>query len=195
MPTNYFVTSPWNDWAISSSTATSWTNNTWANWSGSTAATTGSYMVTAPTPERLTPEQRAEQELRVARHEAARKVEQRRRELASERAEQLLKTILTEDQWVSWERDKNFELITQSGRRYRIRRGVSHNVQLVEDDFETESLCAHPAISVWSEDGGLLGKIPAEDVVVAQVLALRTDEEGFRRVANISQWYRENLAA
>lgn len=165
------TTATWTTWTTTLSANTTVTSTVWMHW-------------TDPPAPQLTDEEIA------ARH--AERVEQRRVKEAAEaavraRAEETLRAVLDAEQWASWEREKHFELITQSGRRYRIRRGVSGNVRLIEDGAEREALCAHPPTSVQDDDGRHLGRLPMEDVVIAQVLALQTDEEGFRRTANITR--------
>lgn len=188
------ISAVWNNWVTTSATTISGYDNTWASWSTGTSssATINFTAVQAP----LLSEEEVERQ-REARVERERQHQERvaadtaRREAARTRAEGLLRTVLNEQQWDSYQRERHFELITQSGRLYRIRRGVSHNVELIENDEPLESYCAHPNTAVYSDDQKFLGNMPAEDVVVAQVLALRTDEEGFRRTANISRHWRD----
>jgi hypothetical protein len=103
-----------------------------------------------------------------------------RTKTAAARAEEILRLLLDDQQWASWRVYEQFTITTPAGNRYRIRRGVSENVYLLDDTGEiVETLCAHP------ERMGDDGQLPVEDVVIAQVLALRADEAGYRRVANI----------
>lgn len=174
----------WDTWIGDVTTATISANTITSYWvnTGSTSVTTGSgiaifanNIVNSRWEIVETPEDR---ERRLAREaEAAERRRQREEEAARvrERAEETLALILTPEQLEDWRRTDSFRLITQAGREYRIRRGIASNVRLIEDGEEVESLCAHP------------NGVPREDVVIAQVLALRTDEEHFRRTANISR--------
>lgn len=182
----------WNMWVTSATTISASNNTTWTSWSGGTGSI--SYNLNYAPPPLSEEEVERQREARVERerrHQERVAADTARREAARTRAEGLLRTVLNEQQWDSYRRERHFELITQSGRRYRIRRGVSHNVELIENDEALESYCAHPNTAVYADDQEFLGHMPAEDVVVAQVLALRTDEEGFRRTANISRHWRD----
>jgi hypothetical protein len=169
----------WATWTASTTTTYAVTNTTWQAWN-TTTGTSATYAVPDPT---SIAEQR--ERLEEARRERA---------CAEERAKETLEELLTQEQIDDWRRTKAFELITQSGRRYRIRRGVSGNVRLIEDGQEVEALCAHPRTSLHDDAGRYLGVLPSEDVVIAQMLALNADEEGFRRVANITPMRRPTAA-
>lgn len=179
------TTATWNGWVTQSSTTSSATVTVWGAWlNGGTGANTAT-AANAPDPDLLArwEAQRAERE---AQWEAERAEREAAQAMARARAEETLRAVLDPEQWESWQREQRFELITQSGQRYRIRRGVSGNVRLIEDGEEREALCAHPPTVVLDEEGRYVGTMPTEDVVIAQVLALRTDEEAFRRTANIT---------
>jgi hypothetical protein len=100
---------------------------------------------------------------------------------ARARAAELLRLVLSREQWASWEADERFELTGSAGGCYRVRRGVQGNVHLMRNGHAVETLCAHPPLI---DDGH---NLPTEDVIVAQVLALRHDEPGFRATANIGR--------
>lgn len=120
-------------------------------------------------------------ELRAAREERERAEtahwERRRQEQeeVKQRAEELLLALLSDEQAETWREHKWFEVRGScSGRRYRIRHGITHNVNLMAgsgDDVEV-NYCAHPP------------GVPAEDVCLAQMLLLATNEDEFLRVAN-----------
>lgn len=186
----------WINWVTTSTGGTGNTQLIWANWTNATTATTTQWTVqnaAAPTEEQRArwAQEAAERETRWQAREAEREARHRADlealEVAKVRAEETLRAVLDDEQWAAWESDKRFELITQSGRRYRVARGISHNIKLIaaDSDREVESLCAYPRRAIHDDAGNRLGQLPAEDVVIAQVLALRSDEEGFRRVANI----------
>jgi hypothetical protein len=168
----------WVTWTASTATTYAATNTTWQAWNTTTTGT--SWATPIPV---STAEQRERQE-----------EEWQARARAEERAKETLESLLTQEQIEDLRRTKAFELITQSGRRYRIRRGVSGNVRLVEDGREVEALCAHPRTSLHDDAGRYLGALPSEDVMIAQMLALNADEEGFRRIANITPMRRPTAA-
>lgn len=183
----------WNTWTSTASTASYTINTVWNGWTGTIAnsSTTGSgYYYNNGAQHTRIPEASAERVAEVQR----RAEEQRQRRLAIDEAEkaaevraaETLLSLLTEDQRVQWQREKAFELITQAGRRYRIERGVAGNISLIEDGEVTERLCAHPPVE-FREEGRIIGRLPREDVVIAQMLHLQADEEDFRRVANITR--------
>lgn len=177
----------WGLWTTATTTITYATNSAWNSWTSGNANTvtfTGNYLPAEPTEE-----ERAQQRERAERQRVEAQERTDRERIARERARETLQQVLDGEQWERWEREQQFELITQSGRRYRIRRGVSGNVRLIEDGQEAEALCAHPPTGVYSDDRrDYLGALPVEDVVIAQVLALQADEESFRRVANITDY-------
>lgn len=134
-----------------------------------------------PPPARVEPtaEERAERErLAAERAEPARVAEEKRKadeEAADKRAEELLVAALDAEQREEYARDKSFHVRARTGRRYRIRRAWSGHVARVDDGREVERLCAHPRIRVPLPDNQLVAK-----------LMLETDEEMFRRIANIT---------
>lgn len=102
--------------------------------------------------------------------------EKARKAAAQQRAEGLLFTILTPAQVRSYKDDGHFEMGVNE-RVYRIRRGRSRNIELIEGGKATARFCAHPSDAY---------DIPEADVVLSQVLALQSDEAGFLKVANRS---------
>jgi hypothetical protein len=95
---------------------------------------------------------------------------------AIKRATTLLRTNLTPEQRATFDQKGIFYLYTQSGKKYRIEKGYAHNVKLVDEtDKVLTTYCAHPAEI-----------LPDEDAMLAQKLALETDEAGFLGVANAS---------
>jgi hypothetical protein len=97
-----------------------------------------------------------------------------RAEAAEKRAEQLLVENLSLKQREEYLRHKAF---TVHGRiaRYRIRRGRSGNVDVVnEQGILTHRLCAHPR-----------AQVPDCDTMLAQKLMLEHDEHAFVRRANV----------
>lgn len=100
-------------------------------------------------------------------------------EAAEERARELLLSLLPEDQKDPYRLTGVFEIIGSHGTRYRIRRGVAGNIDWLDADGHVGgNLCCH------APQGGGDRWIPTADVMVGQLLALKTDEPAFLRVAN-----------
>ena len=146
--------------------------STWAEWNATYTVTYAQETARQLTEE--TAEQRAERERIAAEWQAARVA-------ARERAEQLLRSLLTPEQVRSYEMRRFFEVTGSAGGRWRIRRGSqAGNVDLLGADGAVEAtLCCHPP------DG-----LPEADAHLAQMLQLVTDEEGFRRTGN---WTRRRV--
>jgi hypothetical protein len=139
-------------------------------------------------------------------HEQARQVQQERQErerteraerhgrvrAARTRAETTLRTFIGEERWTRWQRDEILEVRgSETGQLYLISPGVVNNVHLVDEEYvEQQTLCAHPPLSQFDENGRYLGELPLADVYLHQLLLIQTDEPGFRRVANISNQHR-----
>lgn len=168
----------WTQWAGTGATTTA---TVWASWtSGATYATTTTTGMSVwqiwvngacrqPVPQ-LTAEQEA----------AWRKMneeKERERKSAQKLALQLLKEVLTRTQLEAFEKNKCIPVDAPSGTKYVIERGVAGNVYSIKDGKRMERLCIHPADS----------EIPIEDVMLAQKLLLETDEEEFRRIANVTR--------
>lgn len=126
---------------------------------------------------------RAEQARRIAAQQAEREEYNRARLLANDRAEELLLSMLTEEQAASYKVRGWFEVRGSRGGRWRIRNvGQAGNVDLMPEigDEAEMSFCCHPP-----------DHLPVADAHLAQMLHLVTDEDGFRATANIS--YRRQL--
>ena len=120
--------------------------------------------------ERLEAQQRAEWQQQDQERRRA-------REQADARAEELLLSLLTEEQAATRQDRGWFEVRGSAGGRYRIRsRGQAGNVDLMPETGEERdtSYCCHPS------------GVPDADAHLAQMLALVTDEDRFRRTANIA---------
>jgi hypothetical protein len=191
----------WFAWCSTTSTTITTTDTTWTAWNNNVTSTTGSLALnyasgtayvstgtqwlswntshTEMTEEQaaaFAEAQRAAEERRAAQ-EAERAALTAERGKASERAVELLLSLLTPEQAASYQEHGWFEVRGSSGRRWRIRnRGQSGNVDLMPEigDEREMSLCAHPA-----------GWLPDADAHVAQMLALVTDDEAFARTANV----------
>lgn len=183
----------WYTWASPSTTAiTSHTHTIWAGWMDTmsqTATTSSIYTLQTNTEtawsnwntinivqhKRVEPtaEERA---AAVARDVAARERHQAALELAKQaeaRAEQLLVENLSLKQRVEYLEHKHFT-VHGRGARFRIRKGRNGNIDVVNaEGILTHRLCGHPGIMV-----------PDFDTMLAQKLALETDEDAFIKVAN-----------
>lgn len=146
---------------------------------------------------RMTPEQQEAEhrELLRERQEADRaywRAEEQRRAVAQERALELMKLILTEEQWRRHEED-GYVLVTGSdGGLYRVetRGGHEGNVVRYDADGDIARLCAHPRMSAPALEGVESGFMPSADAWVAQILAIQTDETEWRATANVHRTYR-----
>lgn len=127
--------------------------------------------------EPVTAEQR--RALDAARNEARRQRDISRTQAIS-RAEELLLSLLSENQRQQYRLTGIFEVIGSAGTLYRIERGTAGNIVWIKPDGEIGGrLCAHPEMrESW---------LPVQDVAVAQLLALTTDEKAFVRVANVHE--------
>lgn len=159
--------------------------------------------------EQMTPEQRAEEEAaRLARADARREQERiqqeqwerreaenrvrREQEIARQRvaktkAAELLKSYLDPEQVAQYDRDETFNFVGSMGGKYQIADGYSGNVYLMhpENGQRVASLCAHPMLDVYDDDRReRLGSLPTPDSMLAQFLALSTNEVGFHEIAN-----------
>lgn len=128
-----------------------------------------------------TEEERAGRERRQAERDAdwqrRQEEQERERDAVRARAQELLRSLLSDEQWASYQGNGWFEVRGSKGGRWRIRnRGQSGNVDLMPEIGEERdaTYCAHPP-----------GGLPDADAHAAQMLALVTDEEAFARVANV----------
>ena len=183
-------------WQAWNQGTTSYTQHdtTWAYWNTTSASTTTATISIVPTwsswntSYEETREQREARELAQAEYrqrqeriqaEATARYEAQRQErvAAQARARDLLLSLLTEEQARSYTEHGWFEVRGSRGGRWRIReRGQAGNVDLMPEIGEVReaSYCCHPP-----------GGLPDADAHVAQMLHLVTDEEGFRRTANL----------
>jgi len=129
-------------------------------------------------PRILTPAEQEAQRVRIA---AVKEAE----DTARARAEELLNRYLREDQRVTLQEKGWFLVEAKSGTRYRIYRGRSHNVKLLDtSDREVASLCAHPKMVV-----------PEADTMLSQKLMLELAEDRFLAMANKRHLMERRLAA
>lgn len=115
-------------------------------------------------------QQRVEREARAAEL----RVEQ---EAAVVKAEVLLREHLAAPQRAEYDRLKEFLVKAQSGRTYKIKKGWSGNVELLDDEGKAIiRFCIHPS-----------EQCPDQDNMLAQKFLLETDEEAFNKIANKTQ--------
>lgn len=94
---------------------------------------------------------------------------------ADRRARDLLMSCLTEEQRRAYERDKAFLVVSNLGHIFKITQKRIHGVfKLNAEGLEIEEWCVTPN-----------GPIPVCDVMLAQKLALETDEGALRAEANV----------
>jgi hypothetical protein len=95
-------------------------------------------------------------------------------EAAEHKSLALLREWLSPAQLAQYEKDKTFETVgSKTGKRYRIKQGNQQNVfELDEMGEPVRGLCFVP-----------LGFLASGDVMLAQKIALETDEEAATRVA------------
>lgn len=187
-------TTIWNYWVGSgtNSSASLTGSEVWRIWNSASA--TGSQIfippvpLLAPAPEharvreararvnaRMSAEERALHEDYERRSFAKAEEDKAARKLAAEKAEVLLRQMLTPEQEHDLEQKSCFYLYS-GDKKYRIDRGRTGNVKLVDDkDQVVESYCIHPQLDC-----------PDADTMLAQKLLLETDRETFERVANIT---------
>jgi hypothetical protein len=198
-----------NLYGTTSSATTAYIGNTWSNWNTVYTGTSGYGITYAGTSTQATfapqwaswntsYEETAEQEAarldreaedrrlaeeRRAERDAQYAEESRLREEAKARSLELLRSLLSDEQWSDYTERGWFEVRGSRGGRWRIRNnGQYGNVDLMPEIGQERDVtyCAHPA-----------GSLPSADAHAAQMLALVTDEEMFVRTANVH--YRRQL--
>lgn len=136
------------------------------------SGTGGYHQYPQPTPE--TAEQRADREARYAAAQRQAEEERARRIAAEKRAEELLVQNIALEERKRYREHGHIFVKGRSGCRYRIRKGRTGNVDVIDRDGRiTHRLCAHPGENV-----------PDCDTMLAQKLMLEVDDEAFIRLAN-----------
>jgi hypothetical protein len=133
------------------------------NYQISTAGMLGNVIYTSGYDE--TPEERRIRKVREADREQKRKDAERR-------AEDLLITMLSDEQIIQYQKHGYFETDVK-GKIYRIKKGRSGNVELIENSKPKFRYCAHP-----------VSMTPDQDVMLSQFLMLHSDEQKFLTTAN-----------
>jgi hypothetical protein len=150
------------------------TGTQWVAWNAGYTEMTKEQEAELREAHRVAEERRLAQQAEWAAAERERQAE---RGKASERATELLLSLLSEEQAATYREHGWFEVRGSSGRRWRVRnRGQSGNVDLMPEAGEEReaTYCAHPP-----------GGLPDADAHVAQMLALVTDDTTFERTANV----------
>jgi hypothetical protein len=96
-------------------------------------------------------------------------------------AKKLLLECLTPQQQAQLEANGWFEVDLPDGRKFRIKKGWSHNVRRVEGEREMESYCVHPR-----------DRVPEYDNMLAQKLMLEVQPDLFFGKANVNQYVNGN---
>jgi hypothetical protein len=180
------ATSPWQAWNVQYSTgglpylnttATTVLLPQWGSWNAQYEETAG--LKAARAAQQAAWEAgRAEREAAAREREVAYRRRQAVRVAAASRAEELLLSLLSEQQARTYLEHGWFEVRGSRGGRWRIRnQGQAGNVDLMPEigNEREATFCCHPP-----------GNLPAADAHLAQMLHLVTDEDGFRRIANVA---------
>lgn len=118
-----------------------------------------------------------ESEEQKATRLAAQQLREEEEKAAETRAEDLLIALLTDAQILQYQMHGYFETEVND-KIYRIKKGRSGNVELIEEGKPKFRYCAHP--SEWT---------PNQDVMISQLLMLKTDEARFLKTANRTVLY------
>lgn len=122
---------------------------------------------------RVSEEERARQLLLEQQRREREQREREQRATAIEKADKLLVSVLSDVQKQQLKQHDWFLVKGQNGQIYRIRKGRSVNVDLLDKEGKViETLCAYPT-----------GGVPDGDAMVAQKLMLECDQKDFLRVA------------
>lgn len=183
---------PYNAASTTATVIVATTTTGWADWPGMTALPTAAGTSStlaysyAPPIREATPQevarfaaQRAERD-RMAQQRAARQA------VVTERAAAGLLAVLSPEQRQSYLANETFRVLGSAGGRYRVWPGRAGNVYALDTQGrEVAKLCAHPQLGCFDGLGRRLGFLPDQDVALAQMLALTSDEPGFLAVANV----------
>lgn len=182
--TAYYAINTWDQWATTGTTTTA--INTWDQWDTTTTGIVWAKWSTATTPTTQTvgwqeaveetEEQRRAREEQQRAWNRQQEENQRRQVEAQARAEKILFENLSDIQRADYKRHRHFFCEGRSGRRFRIRTGTVANVDVIDRDGRiTHRICAA---------AGGHGAIPDADNMLAQMLHLTHDDEGFERMGN-----------
>lgn len=171
----------WDTWTTVNNTATSFidSSNVWGTWLHETNGNVTYHAIAPRGP--ISPEERAARDRVHAENLEQAKLAKEARQEAKKRAHKLLVENLTAKQRKQFEENDFFDLDVEDSkgamRRYRINRGTSGNIHLMDKSGRTmRRYCAHPFNSY---------SIPVEDVMLAQKLMIEHEEEKFVKLANV----------
>lgn len=181
------ATTTWYQWTTGSTTTTaSVTDPVFAYWVDKVTGqrvplTTPVYRMYEHQPVQQTPEEVAEArrqlEARQAEQRAAAEARAAKLKAVNDRAERTLRDHLTPEQERAWIENRHIFVTSQSGRRFKIRHGVTHNIkELDAQGREIRELCVHLNYGA---------NCPVADHVLAQVLGLKFNEAALLKKANI----------
>lgn len=173
--TNTVSIQPWRTLDGQSGWVTS--DNVWSSWNRGFVPTSARVYGFPAIHRELTDEEKAVRAAEDERHRIEYEARQVEQAAANANAKKLLLSVLNEEQKRDWAAHGHFYLHVED-RKYRIKRGRSGNVELVDPrtNEPLERFCAHPAQAV-----------PDEDTAVAQMMHLLYDERRFIGLAN-SHW-------
>lgn len=128
----------------------------------------------------IPPPNTAEVEARLQNYAAQIEADRAKRLVVESRAASLLRAVLDAAEYAKIMADGHFDLTVEGGtaapRIYRIQRSTHGNIQRIDAAGKVlEQWCVQPT------------GIPTDDVIAAQVLALRHDEAGIRARANVTR--------
>jgi hypothetical protein len=169
--TDVWVT--WNETATATPTASITTEAVWGAWVVTTDSRRRGITYRVPaqvldvTPYVPTPEERAEQKRRD-------EVAAEAKRIANEKAEALLKEILTPEERDEWTKQRTITVQAASGVKYKLLPATHGNVRVLgRDGLPDATLCVFTT-----------GNVPLADHLVTQVLMLRHDEKELLAKAN-----------
>lgn len=168
----------WRYWTdgTTTTTATVTMDATWATWNTTAYQLTPQHQYVPMTQERLAQLQ-AERKAAAAIRDAELAEQARKVASAKAKAEASLKEMLTPEQELAWVQNRHIFVTGQSGKRYKIKEGMTHNFFEVDvDGTPLKEFCAHLS---WE------AKCNVIDNVIAQLLALKFNEAHIVKKANV----------
>jgi hypothetical protein len=169
----------WNWWTADSGTTAGDAWNNWMFLGSSSAASDVPTIQAEPRTLELTPDELERREQRRLEAEERSRERERKQAEANDKAEELLRSMLTQEQLGQLDAMAAFEVTTERA-KYRIKRGRSGNVKELNVDGQVvASYCIHPR-----------ERVPDADTMLAQKLMLESDEAEFLRIANRTQYLR-----
>jgi hypothetical protein len=108
------------------------------------------------------PAEQAEIEFNRLHRKALRRARYRVRQDAISKADELLVSNLNKVQRIQYEKFGWFFVESESGKKYRIRKGRQINIDVFENDKIVKRICAHPQVDCPDQDTMLIQKIMLE---------------------------------